>query len=297
MLHVVKANETLSGIARQYRTTIEAIRGANVICNPDFLFVGQPLIIPEPNLILPKAGGTPYYVVFYGDSLTCLAQQFSKTAESLAQANELSDPNVLQPGSELLVRYDQTMTQRQLFELWNRTAPDCGGLTGREIMNNFYLNTFTWESLGSNAYFSLVQLLSHRCVLVRYFTVMSLGRIGQGAKVQDALGMAMEDPDPSVAQLAQHAMKRLRLAVRYTKRIHVMIRNDSLLAAPDESAASVPIASGTPIMVLRWFVPSPTGSGRVHTNPQIYDLVQVVETGQTGYLARTGFNYEEIGFL
>ncbi|MER2600314.1 MAG: LysM peptidoglycan-binding domain-containing protein [Caldilineales bacterium] len=46
--HVVQEGETLLGIAVQYGTTSQAIMQANGMSDPDFLRVGQELIIPQP---------------------------------------------------------------------------------------------------------------------------------------------------------------------------------------------------------------------------------------------------------
>jgi hypothetical protein len=45
-VHIVVAGETLSGIARRYETTVEALVNANNFLNPNRLSVGQHLIIP-----------------------------------------------------------------------------------------------------------------------------------------------------------------------------------------------------------------------------------------------------------
>lgn len=45
--HVVTQGETLSGIARHFGTTVEALVAANNIENPDVIHPGQELIIPE----------------------------------------------------------------------------------------------------------------------------------------------------------------------------------------------------------------------------------------------------------
>lgn len=45
--HVVQQGETLSGIARNFGTTVEALVAANNIENPDVINPGQELIIPE----------------------------------------------------------------------------------------------------------------------------------------------------------------------------------------------------------------------------------------------------------
>ncbi|MBW3589713.1 MAG: LysM peptidoglycan-binding domain-containing protein [Actinobacteria bacterium] len=44
---MVTQGETLSGIARHFGTTVEALVAANNIENPDVIHPGQELIIPE----------------------------------------------------------------------------------------------------------------------------------------------------------------------------------------------------------------------------------------------------------
>lgn len=46
--HTVRRGETLSAIALKYGTTVKALVKANHLPNPDFIYVGQRLIIPDP---------------------------------------------------------------------------------------------------------------------------------------------------------------------------------------------------------------------------------------------------------
>ena len=45
--HTVKIGETLSLIALKYGTTVEALSSTNGIKNPNLIYVGQKLTIPE----------------------------------------------------------------------------------------------------------------------------------------------------------------------------------------------------------------------------------------------------------
>lgn len=87
MLYLFQRGDTLSNIAIKFGTTIPSILVINVICKPNLIFIGQPLIIPQPGLDFPKAGGSPYYVIQPGDTLWCLGNQFSQSAASLAASN------------------------------------------------------------------------------------------------------------------------------------------------------------------------------------------------------------------
>lgn len=47
VIHIVKAGENISGIARRYGVTVKAICEANQIANPDFIRINQKLVIPK----------------------------------------------------------------------------------------------------------------------------------------------------------------------------------------------------------------------------------------------------------
>jgi len=47
-IHVVQPGETLSGIARQYGVSVDALMAANDITDPHLIKIGQEIIIPGP---------------------------------------------------------------------------------------------------------------------------------------------------------------------------------------------------------------------------------------------------------
>ncbi|MDP8957823.1 MAG: LysM peptidoglycan-binding domain-containing M23 family metallopeptidase, partial [Actinomycetota bacterium] len=56
--HVVQAEETLSGIALRYGTTVQAIVEANAIPDPSLIVVGTSLEVPTQALVCPVPGAT-----------------------------------------------------------------------------------------------------------------------------------------------------------------------------------------------------------------------------------------------
>jgi LysM repeat protein len=137
MLYFVRPGDTLFGISRRFGTTVSAIVRANVICNPNLIFVGQPLIIPTPGLELPLAGGGPYYVILPGDTLFCLSRYFGTSIGVLAAINQLGDPNLIFAGGELLVVPNEVPNPRfpnlrfTVFITWELSngPPWAGGLS------------------------------------------------------------------------------------------------------------------------------------------------------------------------
>ena len=61
MTYTVKPGDTLSAIAKQFKTTVEALVASNGIKNPDIIRVGQVLTIP---------GATPNQL--YNALITCM---------------------------------------------------------------------------------------------------------------------------------------------------------------------------------------------------------------------------------
>ncbi|MDA8218179.1 MAG: LysM peptidoglycan-binding domain-containing protein [Dehalococcoidales bacterium] len=94
--HVVQEGETLSGIADIYRISADALMWANGgVDDPDFLAVGQELVVPPVTGIL--------HTVFEGDSLLTIAEMYGAQVEEIAEANELQPPYLIVVGQMLVV--------------------------------------------------------------------------------------------------------------------------------------------------------------------------------------------------
>lgn len=66
----------------------------NGLQNPNQLVVGQSLVVPVP--------GT-WHVIKSGETLWSISQQYGVTINSIIQANQITNPNVLYPGTRLLI--------------------------------------------------------------------------------------------------------------------------------------------------------------------------------------------------
>ncbi|AYV72842.1 glycoside hydrolase family 18 protein [Bacillus sp. PK3-056] len=93
-IHVVRNNQTLTGIAAAYGTTVNDIVEANDLPNPDRLVIGQALVIP----IIGS-----FYWVQSGDTLWSIAQRFRLNYEQLASINSIAVNQPLQVGLRLYI--------------------------------------------------------------------------------------------------------------------------------------------------------------------------------------------------
>ncbi|MCB8988500.1 MAG: LysM peptidoglycan-binding domain-containing protein [Ardenticatenaceae bacterium] len=107
--HTVRWGETLSGIARYYGTTTQAIMAANPqIWNPNLIFAGTVLFIPSG--YVPPAPPPPpqtycryYHTVQYGDNLNRISAWYGSNPWSIAQANHIYNLNLIYAGQVLCI--------------------------------------------------------------------------------------------------------------------------------------------------------------------------------------------------
>jgi LysM repeat protein len=102
---VVRAGDTLSGIAYRYGVSVNSIVQLNGIVNPNRIYPGQRLAIPcgstPPPAPIPPTGG--YYVVRRGDTLARIALRFGVNVWAIVRANGIANPNIIFPGQRLLI--------------------------------------------------------------------------------------------------------------------------------------------------------------------------------------------------
>jgi LysM repeat protein len=113
--HTVQPGDTLSGLANFYGVTLADLVALNPALNPDLLFVGALLVIPDsvtatapdpPQSSIPVTtppAGVTAYVVQPGDSYSALAARFDTTQATLFALNPTTLPDRLFAGSTILV--------------------------------------------------------------------------------------------------------------------------------------------------------------------------------------------------
>ncbi len=103
-VHVVRPGENLYRIALRYGTTVQAIMQANGLRNPNYIWVGQRLIIPTKGGGSGGSGtGTRVHIVRAGQTLAQIARYYGTTVQAIAQANRLRNPNYIWVGQRLII--------------------------------------------------------------------------------------------------------------------------------------------------------------------------------------------------
>ncbi|MED3729432.1 LysM peptidoglycan-binding domain-containing protein [Priestia filamentosa] len=283
-------NDNLHDISVKFRSSIQAILRANIICNPNRILPGTPLILPKTGINLPQAGGNPYYVIQSGDTLECLAFRFNTPLETLMETNHLNYSVPLLPGTELLVGI-QKYNPKELYEKWSLagdTDPKCSASSNHEV---FFRDSYEWEAIGDPAIPYLAELLKHPCDGVKLGAVLSLGRIAS-PNAQNILGAFIKQSnDPLIIEVAQTALQRIQVVQKTkNKRFHLTMHDWLILKEPTSSSIQTDIPKGTVVIGIRWNIPSPLQEEGPKGGLQMFDYIQILNTGQTGFMPRVGYN-------
>jgi lysozyme len=101
--HVVQPGETLSGIAQKYGVDANALAEANNVVNRNQLRVGQQLVVPGITAREAAAALGNVHTVQSGESLSAIAQQYGVSAEEIISFNNISNPDAIYVGQELII--------------------------------------------------------------------------------------------------------------------------------------------------------------------------------------------------
>lgn len=105
--HIVAAKETLYGISKQYKVTVDAIQNANTEILAGGLQIGQELVIPQNLANLPKTemvtSSKVNHQVVAKESLFSIARQYNVSVQDLENLNKELLQNGLQIGQTILI--------------------------------------------------------------------------------------------------------------------------------------------------------------------------------------------------
>ena len=105
--YTVKSGDTLTHIARQYKTSVSELKKLNHL-KSDLIFVGQKLKVKgsssssKPTTSAPSAGST--YTVKSGDTLSSIARKYKVSVANLVSWNNLKNANVLYVNQKLTIK-------------------------------------------------------------------------------------------------------------------------------------------------------------------------------------------------
>ena len=104
----VESGDTLGRIARKHNTSVNELVSLNNIADPNFIKIGQKLILPQQqiqskpaDLPIEEKENKNVYRIKSGDTLGKIAKQYGTSVNTLASINNIKDPNLIIVNQEL----------------------------------------------------------------------------------------------------------------------------------------------------------------------------------------------------
>ena len=100
---IVQRGDTLSQIATEYNTSYQYLAQINNIANPNLIYVGQRLIVPEIDNNDIHDVSHILYVVKPGNTLTQISREYGVSIEDIVRLNNIANPNLIYVGQILRI--------------------------------------------------------------------------------------------------------------------------------------------------------------------------------------------------
>ncbi|PZR06593.1 MAG: peptidoglycan-binding protein [Archangium gephyra] len=108
--YTIRSGDTLGAIAKRFNTTVAKLASANGISNPNVIYAGRTLTIPDSYSSTPapsnnggNSGVSQTYTVKSGDTLSGIASRYGTTVSALAAKNGIRNPNLIHVGQRLII--------------------------------------------------------------------------------------------------------------------------------------------------------------------------------------------------
>ena len=100
---IVERGHTLSQIAMEYNTSYEYLAKINNIQNPNLIYVGQKLKVPNFDNSIIRDTSHTIYIVQRGNTLTQISEEFGVPIETIVELNDIANPNLIFTGEKLRI--------------------------------------------------------------------------------------------------------------------------------------------------------------------------------------------------
>ena len=101
--YTIKWGDTLSAIAKQYNTTVSNLANINNIANPNKIYAGQRIKVSVVENIEIHDCGHVLYTIKWGDTLSAIAKKYNTSVASIAETNNIVNPNIIIAGETLRI--------------------------------------------------------------------------------------------------------------------------------------------------------------------------------------------------
>ena len=102
-IYIVEEGNTLSDIAMEFNTSYQYLAKINNIANPNLIFVGQKIKVPNYDTNEIHDTNHKIYIVEPGDTLTAISEEYGVSIQSIVNLNNIQNPNLIYVGETLRI--------------------------------------------------------------------------------------------------------------------------------------------------------------------------------------------------
>lgn len=100
--YTIQPGDTIYSISQIYNVSMNDIIEYNNITVPYVIYPGQRIYIPREPTPIPPTGGR-IYIVDQGDTLFSIAINYNSNVETIAEINNIDNPDLIYPGQRLII--------------------------------------------------------------------------------------------------------------------------------------------------------------------------------------------------
>ena len=165
-IHIVKIGDTISSISKLYSINKDLIIKLNDLKNENYIYVGQNLIISEPNENSTQQSDLKdnYHIVQIGETLTDISNKYKLSVRYLIEINNLKNPDSIKVGKKLLLNKNNPISSENYQIIKNKKNNEILELD-KQIYGPIIIQSKSFEKINGRKFFNVLNQKNKKLIL------------------------------------------------------------------------------------------------------------------------------------
>ena len=164
-IHIVKIGDTISSISKFYSINKNSIIKLNNLKDENYIFVGQNLIISEPNENNKQTDLVDEnHIVQEGENLTDISNKYKLNLGYLIEINNLKNPDSIKVGKKLLLNKNNPISSENYQIIKNKKNNEILKLD-KQIYGPIIIQSKSFEKINGRKFFNVLNQKNKKLIL------------------------------------------------------------------------------------------------------------------------------------